>query len=264
MNLYMKKITVITNQKGGVGKTTTTCSMAGGLSMRGYKVLAIDLDPQGNLSFSVGAETDDSPTVYEVMKGQVPIRDAIQQTKTCDILPSNILLSGAELEFNRPGREHILKEAMGDIAEEYDYVFIDTPPALSILTVNAYTVANSIIIPMVPEILSLQGISQLKETIDTVRKYYNHNLTIEGILLTKYNNRTNLTRDVEDLAKIVARQLNTSVLNAKIRTSVSVAEAPAHCESVLSFAPHAAAAKDYKALIDELLKRGEPNGTKEQ
>ncbi len=260
----MKKITVITNQKGGVGKTTTTCSMAGGLRMKGYRVLVIDLDPQGNLSFSVGAETEDSPTVYEVLKGQVPIRNAIQQTRTCDILPSNILLSGAELEFNRPGREHILKEAMGDIAEEYDYVLIDTPPALSILTVNAYTVANSIIIPMVPEILSLQGISQLKETIDTVRKYYNSNLTIDGILLTKYNNRTNLTRDVEDLAKVVARQLNTVVFKSRIRTSVAVAEAPAHCESVIAYAPNAAAAKDYKQLIDELLKRSEPNGTKEQ
>ncbi len=256
----MKKIIAITNQKGGVGKTTTSSALAGGLKLLGYKVLAIDLDPQGNLSFSVGAETEESPTIYDVFKGLVSFQDAIQETKTCDILPSNILLSGAELEFNRPGREHILKEAMGDIAQEYDYIIIDTPPALSILTVNAYTVATSIIIPMVPEILSLQGISQLKETIDTVRKYYNNNLTIDGILLTKYNNRTNLTRDVEDLAKVVARQLNTIVFKAKIRTSVAVAEAPAHCESVMTYAPRATASRDYSVLINELLKRGETNG----
>ncbi|MFA9381981.1 MAG: ParA family protein, partial [Acetanaerobacterium sp.] len=140
----MKKIIAITNQKGGVGKTTTSSALAGGLKLLGYRVLAIDLDPQGNLSFSVGAETDESPTIYDVFKDQATIEDTIQETKTCDILPSNILLSGAELEFNRPGREHILKEAMGDIAQQYDYVIIDTPPALSILTVNAYTVATSI------------------------------------------------------------------------------------------------------------------------
>lgn len=140
--------------------------------------------------------------------------------------------------------------------DDYDYIIIDTPPALSILTVNAYTVADSIIIPMIPEILSLQGIAQLKETIDTVRKYYNNNLTIEGILLTKYNYRTNLAKDVEDLARVIAKQLGTVVFKSRIRTSVAVAEAPAHCESVMTYAPKATAAKDYQMLINELMERG--------
>ncbi len=258
------KIITITNQKGGVGKTTTSASLAGGLTLLGFRVLAIDLDPQGNLSYSLGAETDESPTIYEVLKGRIPFEDAIQSTLACDILPSNILLSGAELEFNFPGREHILKEAMGETALQYDYIIIDTPPALSILTVNAYTVSTSVIIPMVPEILSLQGISQLKETIDTVRRYYNHALIIDGILLTKYNNRVNLTKDVEDLAKIVARQLGTVVFKAKIHTSVAVAEAPAHCETVMTYAPKSVAARDYNAMIQELLKRSETNGEKKQ
>lgn len=249
----VKSIIVFTNQKGGVGKTTSSCAVAGGLTLRGYRVLAIDLDPQGNLSYSVGAEIEQSATIYEAFKGTHSAREIIQSTVTCDILPSNILLSGADLELNRTGREHLLKGLIAPIADEYDYIIIDTPPALNVLTVNAYTVADRVVIPMVPEILSLQGIVQLKETIDTVKLYYNQSLTIEGILLTRYNSRMNLSKDVEEIAKIIAAQLGTVVFDARIRSCIAVAEAPAHCLSIMDYAPRSTAARDYDHFIDELL-----------
>ncbi|MDD3168926.1 MAG: AAA family ATPase, partial [Eubacteriales bacterium] len=146
----MSKTVAITNQKGGVGKTSTASAMVSGLAEKGYKLLAIDLDPQGNLGFCLGAEIDNSPTVYELMKGTVPIDQVIQRNDTIDIIPSNILLSGAELEFSMLGREYLLKNGIAPIRDNYDYIIIDTPPALNILTVNAYTATDNLIIPMIP------------------------------------------------------------------------------------------------------------------
>ena len=169
----MSRTIVITNQKGGIGKTSSASAIIGGLAEKGYRVLAIDMDPQGNLGFCLGAEIEDCPTVYEMMKGTAGIETVIQHTNGVDVLPSNILLSGAELEFTAKGRESLLKKAIAPVSNSYDYIVIDTPPALNILTVNAYTAADSIIIPMVPEILSLLGISQLQETIKLVKDVYN-------------------------------------------------------------------------------------------
>ena len=171
-----------------------------------------------------------------------------------DILPSNILLSAAELEFNRAGREFLLKTALTEVQDDYDYIIVDTPPALNVLTVNAYVVADGLIIPMAPEILSLLGVAQIRETIDTVRRCYNSRLKVLGILLNKYNQRFTLNREVLDMAGQIAAQLDTTVFEAKIRTSVSVAEAPAHGESVLSYAPSSKPASDFRALIDEITK----------
>lgn len=260
--MAMRKTIVFTNQKGGVGKTASSCSVAGGLTLRGYRVLAVDLDPQGNLSYSVGAEIDESPTIYDVLKGSEQTEKVIQSTVTCDILPANILLSGAELELNKTGREHLLREVLSSVQDNYDYIIVDTPPALNILTVNAYTVADSVVIPMVPEILSLQGIIQLKETIDTVKAYYNPKLMIDGILITKYNSRMNLFKDVEEIVKIIAAQLGTSLFKTRIRNCVAVAEAPAHCLSVMDYAPRSTASRDYDNFIDELLGGELKNGKK--
>lgn len=260
----MAVIIAITNQKGGVGKTTTCSAFCGGLSDCGHSVLAIDLDPQGNLSFSLGADTDDDYTIYDVFKGTHSIKEVIQSTPTCDVVPANILLSGCELELTGVGREYILREALDEVRDEYDYIIIDTPPALSVLTINAYTAANQLIIPMIAEILSLQGIAQLKETIFAVKKYYNKELEIVGILLNKYNPRLILTKEVEELAGEIARQLGTKVLDAKISTSVSLAEAPAHGITIMEYAPHSKATNEFRRLICEITgvsKKPEPKKT---
>ena len=249
----MEKIIAVTNQKGGVGKTTTSLSLINALHLRGLKVLGVDLDPQGSLGFSAGLDIENSETVYEVLKGAAAVEDVIVSTDRGDILPSNILLSTAELEFNTPGREYLLRNELSKIEENYDYIIIDTPPALNVLTINAYVASGALIIPMAPEILSLLGISQIRDTINTVRKYYNPDLRVLGILLNKFNGRLTLNREVLELSSEIARKLDTQVLDTKIRSSVVVAEAPAHGESVLSYAPHSNPSLDFQALLDELL-----------
>lgn len=251
----MSVIITLTNQKGGVGKTTTTATLITGLSLQEYKVLGIDLDPQGNLGFSLGLDIENTATIYDVFRGEANIEDVIQETEYGDIIPSNILLSSAELEFNRSGREYLLKEALESVMDKYDFIIIDTPPALNILTVNAYVCSDHLIVPMVPEILSLLGVSQLKETAQTVKKFYNSKLNVLGLLLTKYNSRTNLALEVADMANEIASQLNTSVFSAKIRASVAVAEAPAHGSCVLMYAPRSKPTLDYIDFIEEVLIR---------
>jgi len=249
------KVIAVTNQKGGVGKTTVCAGICGCLVAMGKSVLAIDLDPQGNLSFSLGADgTDDaSYTIYNVFKGEVGLYDVIRHTENCDVACSNILLSGAELELTSIGREHILRDQIDAVKADYDYIIIDTPPALSILTINAYTAADWLIIPMMPEILSLQGLSQLKETIFAVKKYFNNLLEVRGILINHYNPRLILTKEVEELANIVAQQLDTDVFETKILKSVTLAEAPAHAKTIVDYAPRSKSAAEFRELTCEIL-----------
>ncbi len=246
-------ITTITNQKGGVGKTTTAAALLSCLSQRGARVLGVDLDPQGSLGFSMGLDIEHCATIYDVFRGVAEPADVIRSTDVCDVLPSNILLSAAEMEFNKPGREFLLKAALSKVADNYDYILIDTPPALNILTVNAYVASDSLIIPMAPEVLSLLGVSQIKETIESVRSYYNSRLQVLGILLNRYNGRLNLSREMLELAQEIARQLNTRVFDSKIRSSVSVAEAPAHGQSINDYAPRSKPALDFAALCEEIV-----------
>lgn len=252
----MAKVISISNQKGGVGKTTTTGAIAAGFKNKGYNVLCVDLDPQSNLSFSAGAETEDCPTIYDVLKGEAKTSFSIQRTQSFDIIASNILLSGIELEFTQTGREFLLKEALSAVANKYDYIFIDTPPALSILTVNAFTASDYIIIPMLADIFSLQGIAQLSETIKKVRTYCNPNLKIEGIILTKYNKRTILSREIKGTAELIAEELSTSLFNTTIRASVAVMEAQTNQQNIHDYSPKNGAALDYVDLVNELLERG--------
>ncbi len=247
----MATVIVVTNQKGGVGKTTTCSALTGIFRSRDKRVLAIDMDPQGNLSFSLGAE-DEGYTIHDVMTGKCGIRDAIKTTHICDVITSNILLSGSELELDSDRREFILKGALETVKDDYDYIIIDTPPALSILTINAYTAANDLIIPMTPEILSLQGIAQLRETILAVKKYYNKNLNIRGILLTKFVPRYALSHEVEEMVQIVADQLQTQVLDIKISVSIAAAEAPAHQEVLTKYSPNSRASRNYTKLAEYL------------
>lgn len=246
---------VLTNQKGGVGKTTTTSALAAGLGEKNKKVLAIDLDPQGNLGFSLGLDIEEGPTIYDVLTQEVPIKEAIRETDYCDIVPSNILLSEAELAFQGENRELLLKSALSSVKGEYDFIVIDTPPALNILTLNGYAAADHLIIPMASEILSLVGLVQLQETVAGIKNAVNPSLDVLGILLTKFNKRTNLAKDVLEMAGTIAEQADTCVFDTKIRAGVAVAEAPAHGMCVLDYAPRSNPAKDYQDFVNEVYKK---------
>ena len=252
----MARVISVSNQKGGVGKTTTACAVAAGLKKRGHRVLAVDLDPQGNLGFSVGADTETSATIYDVLKGEVKIQFAIQKTDAMDIIISSILLSGIELEFTKTGREYLLKEALKPIQDLYDYILLDTPPALGILTINAFTASDSIIVPMLSDIFSLQGIAQLYETVERVKKYCNPNISIAGILLTKYNPRTLLSREIRGTVDLIARDLGIRVFDSFVRGSIAASEAQSVQKSIFDYSPRSNAARDYGRFLDELLAKG--------
>ena len=246
---------VLTNQKGGVGKTTTSATLAAGLGLKGKRVLAVDLDPQGNLGFSLGLEDDVEHTIYEVLRGKADLRDAICHATNCDVIPSDVMLSEAEIRLQQDGRQTLLMQALGAVEEDYDFVIIDTPPTLNILTLNGYTAADYLIVPMTTEILSFVGMTQLQETVSAIRENVNPRLKVLGILLTRYNKRTRLAADVLEMAQTVARYSGTRVFDAKIRSGVAVAEAPAHGLDLLSYAPRSNPAKDYAAFVDEVLKQ---------
>lgn len=252
----MTRVISISNQKGGVGKTTTTCNLAAGLKKKGFRVLMIDMDPQGNLGFSVGADTDISASVYEVLKGEIKLRYAIQKTETADLVISSILLSGIELEFTKTGREFLLREALQPVLKYYDYILIDTPPNLGILTINAFTASDEIIVPMLSDIFSLQGIAQLYETVERVKKSCNPRVSIAGILLTKYNPRMLLSREIRGTAELIANDLHIPLFDSFIRGSVAVSEAQSVQENILQYAPRNHIAKDYLQFVEELLAKG--------
>lgn len=246
-------IITVSNQKGGVGKTTTAAALASGIASVGKRVLGIDLDPQGNLGFCLGLEPSGAPTVLDALQKKVAVEEAVSRTDYCDILPSDISLSSSGLEHSGTGRrESILKDTLKPIIGNYDYVIIDTPPALNLLTVNAYAVSDFLIIPMGTDIMSLVGLSQLKETIESVRGSLNPDLKVMGILLTRFNKRTLLARDVLEMAGQLAGQIGTVVFETKIRNGVAIAEAPAHGESIFDYSPRSAAVKDYQSLLEEI------------
>ena len=249
----MARVIAIANQKGGVGKTTTAQNVAASLTYKEYRVLMIDLDPQGNLSFIAGADSVNKPTVYEVLNDKVSIKNALQQTKSGHIIPANILLSGADMEIKRP---ELLRNKVEAVKNGYDYVLIDTPPSLGILTINALTAADSVIIPLSADVLSLQGLSQLYSTIEAVRRHSNPDLKIEGLLFTQHNNRTLLSREFEKAAKAAAKRMNTKVFQTFIRASVATREAQANQTDILTYAPVSPTAAGYNALTAEIIKGG--------
>lgn len=248
------KTIAIANRKGGVGKSTTAAALMAGLTSKGYKVLAIDLDAQRNLTSTMRAKAD-SKTALGVLTGDITAKEAIRQTESGDIIPASKALSGADATITDTGKEYRLKEALEPIEGVYDYCIIDCPPALGILTVNALTAANYVIIPAQADIYSLEGIEDLQETIQPVRKYCNPQLEIEGILLTRYSPRSILSRDVTTLAEQLAGKLGTFLYKATIREAVAVKEAQISQQSLFTYSPKAKVTEDYRAFIDELLER---------
>lgn len=250
----MSKIITVANQKGGVGKTTVSMSLISSLHERGFRVLGVDMDPQGSMGFSAGLDIENSQTLYEVLKGETPIEDAIVHGDAGDFLLSNILLSTAERELNGRDREYLLRNELARVSDRYDRIVIDTPPGLSILTTNAYGAADGLVIPSRADILGVLAVSQIRETIKSVQSSLNPRLKVYGILLNFYNRRLTLSREVCEMMDQLAQEMDTRVFASKIRNSVGISEAPAHGESIHVYARAAAAAQDFEAFVDELLK----------
>lgn len=248
----MKEVIAIVNRRGGVGKTATTHALGAGLLLKGYRVLFIDLDSQCNLSYDLGAKATPLSSL-EVLTGTATIEEATQHTPQGDIVPASPSLSGADSIIDGTGKEYRLKEALEAVASLYDYVVIDTPPALGVLTVNALTACNSAIIPAQAEVHSLQGIGLINDTIQPVKKYCNPELSLKGILITRYNGRAVLSRDMKQNLETIATQLGTKVFKTPIRECTAIKEAQATQTDIYSYSPRSNASKDYTAFIEEVL-----------
>jgi len=247
------KVIIITNSKGGVGKSTTADALADGLMLRDYKTLLIDLDAQGSLSTAV---SPNKLTVYEVMTKQVAIMDAVQKrSNRADLLPASKLISRLNTELVDTGKEYRLREVIFPALPHYDYVVIDTPPALGILTINALTASHFLVIPAQADIFSLQGIGQLMESVDAIRAYTNPNIELKGLLLTRHNSRSVLTRDMSEIAQKTADKIETFLYKTVIREAVAVKEAQANRESIYTYAPGSNPAKDYTSFTSEFIER---------
>ncbi len=251
----MTRVIALVNQKGGVSKTTSTINIGAGLANEGKRVLLIDLDPQGNLTASLGIKAYElSNTINEVLKSEIGTNEAIISTPNdYDIIPADIRLSGAEIELSsQPGREMILKERLGPILNIYDYILIDCPPSLGLLTLNGLTAAREIFIPIQAEYLALHGMSQLVQTVDTVKKRLNPDLNITGIIVSFYDNRKILNREVLESIETYFPEL---IFNTKIRNNISLAEAPSHGKDIFQYKSDSNGAIDYKNLVNEVIRQ---------
>lgn len=247
-------ITAVINQKGGVAKSTTVQSMGAGLQRKGYKVLLLDMDSQGNLSLSVGADKSRGiPSILEVLTNELPITDAIQTIRGTDIVPATISLAGIDMVLNEMGKEYRLKEAVAPIKDKYDFILIDTPPALGILTINALTCADNVVVPAEADVYSIEAVGQLSNTINAVKQYTNKDLSIVGILLTRYSGRAIISKALKDMIDTTAQCLNTKLFDAKIRECIAIKEAKAQKQDIFSYAGSSNAAIDYGAFVAEYL-----------
>lgn len=250
----MGKIITISNQKGGVGKTTTIINLGYALSLLDKKILIIDIDPQGNATSGLGVKLNDSqPTVYEVMMANLDIDSSIIKRNGLSLIPSNIHLSGATIELiNEPNREYKLSKSLEVIKDFYDYIFIDTPPSLGLLTINALAASDEVIIPVQCEFFALEGLSQLLKTIKRVQSLINSKLMLNGVVLTMYDTRTNLSKEVyEEVKKYFEQKLYKSV----IPRNVSIAESSSHGISVIEYEPKSSGSIAYMNLAKEFLQQ---------
>ncbi|MDD6037237.1 MAG: AAA family ATPase [bacterium] len=252
----MGRIIAIANQKGGVGKTTTSINLSACLAEAGKKVLAIDLDPQGNTTSGLGVDKSElENTIYELMLDECSVKEAMVQTQIENLylLPSNVNLAGAEIELlDFKEKEYILRDAVDYIQDDFDYIIIDCPPSLNMLTVNAMTTATSVLVPIQCEYYAIEGLSQLMYTINLVQSRLNPKLTIEGIVFTMYDSRTNLSMQVVENVK---ENIDAVVYNTIIPRNIRLAEAPSHGLPINLYDTKSAGAESYRQLAREVIER---------
>lgn len=246
---------VVANQKGGVGKTTTAVNLSAALHEAGQRVLLVDFDPQGNATSGFGVDKNSSPGVYDVLIGESPCEKAIVTTPYGDVLPSNKALAGAGIELvGMERREFLLSDALDTVEDRYDFILIDCPPSLELLTLNGIVAARSVLIPVQCEYYALEGLSDLMSTLRLVKRRLNPDIGVEGVLLTMYNGRTNLSMQV---AEEVKRHFKGQVYATVIPRNTRLAEAPSHGKPVMAYDKWSKGAEAYQALAAELLERTE-------
>ncbi|MCD8300767.1 MAG: AAA family ATPase [Clostridiales bacterium] len=254
----MGRIIAIANQKGGVGKTTTTINLSASLAELGKKVLTVDMDPQGNATSGLGVDKDSCEnTTYELILSECSVTDALMHTQTenLDLIPSNVNLAGAEIELlDVNNKEYIIRNEIDYIRDDYDFILIDCPPSLNMLTINAMTTADTILVPIQCEYYALEGLSQLMYTIELVQQRLNPHLKMEGIVFTMYDARTNLSLQVVENVK---NNLDTTIYKTIIPRNVRLAEAPSHGLPINVYDPKSTGAESYRALAAEVIERGE-------
>ena len=253
----MGKVISIANQKGGVGKTTTAINVATIIAKKNKKVLLIDADPQGNASSGLGLDKNVENSLYDVLINEVNIKETLQDTliKNLKVCPSNMDLAGAEVELvPLMSREQRLKEKLDEVKDEFDYVFIDCPPSLGLITLNAFTASDSVLIPIQCEFYALEGLGQLLNTINLVKKHLNRNLEVEGAVLTMYDIRTNLSNQV---VKEVKRYFNDKVYKTVIPRNIKLSEAPSYGMPITMYDEKSKGARAYEKLAKEVLKNNE-------
>mgnify|MGYP002602238231 CR=1 FL=1 len=252
----MGRIIAIANQKGGVGKTTTAINLSACLAEKGQRVLVVDIDPQGNTTSGLGIAKDNvDNTIYEVMLQEIDISDAICKDifENLDIIPSNVNLAGAEIDLiDIENREYILKNAINTVRNNYDYVILDCPPSLSMLTVNAMTAADTVLVPIQCEYYALEGLTQLIHTINLVKKKLNPLLELEGVVFTMYDSRTNLSLQVVENVKDNLKQ---NIYKTIIPRNIRLAEAPSHGMPINLYDSRSTGAESYRMLAQEVIKR---------